>query len=143
MFCGLVWCHFRFPTCQILALCWYEAVIFMPWNTNTTQNPLVIENRGINLIFLLLRSKKMFSLCKLLLTIHNINYILQSIYLDNAALFNCRASDLIAQMQIISIAKYLKFLCVLQEKFLQTDQYLSNLILITTKFTMCIKAQNT
>jgi len=87
----------------------------MLWNINTAQNPLVIENNSINLILLLLRSEERFPLCKFLLTIRNINCILQSIYLDSTALFNGLASNLIAQMQITFLAKYLKFLCVLKE----------------------------
>jgi hypothetical protein len=143
MFRGSVCCHFRFATCHILTLRWYEAVIFVLWNVLTARNILVIENSCTNLILLLLRSEKRFPMCKFLLTIHNINYILQNICSDNAALFNGRASGLIAQMQIISMAKYLKFVCVIRNKFLQTDQYLNNLILLFTKFTMCIKAQDT
>lgn len=115
MFRGSVCCHFRFATCQTHTLRWNEAVIFMLWNIITAQTPLVMENSGINLILLLLRSEKRCPLCKFLLTIHNINYILQSIYLDKAAVFSGRASSLKAQMQIISMAKFLKFLCVLKE----------------------------
>jgi hypothetical protein len=117
MFCGPVCCHFRFATCQIPTIRWYEAIIFMLCNIITAQTPLVIENSGINLILLLKRSekkKKRFPLCQFLLTIHNIKWILQSIYLDISALLIGRASSMIAQMQIISMAKDLKFLCVLK-----------------------------
>ena len=58
MFCGPVCCHFRFATCQIPTIRWYEAIIFMLCNIITAQTPLVIENSGINLILLLKRSEK-------------------------------------------------------------------------------------
>jgi len=87
----------------------------MMFNIITAQNPLVIERKQPRKFdFATSAFRKGISI----VYVHNINYInciLQSISLDNAALFNGRVSSLIAQMQITSMAKYLKFLYVLRE----------------------------